>query len=215
MTRRNIANGTVFGKWTVIGIVECKKGPSKSKCRCVCGTVQDVKNNNLLTGTSTQCIKCRVKSCGLRKRTHGCTAGRRMTPEYKAWLHMKQRCRPGARDARNYCDRGITVCKEWLESFETFLKDMGNRPGSQYSIERIDNNLGYSQVNCIWATRKTQNRNQRRTRMMTFYGKTMCMTDWAAISGVSLQTVSTRLCAGRSEKEAVWTPVYNSRKAVR
>lgn len=215
MARKIIPIGTVFGKLTVIGDIDVDRGPSKSACMCECGNELQVKNNNLLSGGSTQCRQCSVISCGMKNRTHGCTSGTGMTPEYRAWLHMKDRCREGHRDARNYFDRGIAICREWVDSFEVFLADMGLRPTSKHSIERCDNNAGYSKSNCEWALRSVQNRNQRRNRMMTFYGKTMCMTDWSAISGVSLQTISTRLRSGLGDKESVWTPPKRSKRVLK
>jgi hypothetical protein len=74
---------------------------------------------------------------------------------------MKTRCtNPNFKQWKDYGGRGITVCKEWLESFEQFYKDMGPRPMGT-SIERVNNNEGYKQSNCIWATRLEQRKNQR------------------------------------------------------
>lgn len=88
------------------------------------------------------------------------------TPEYSAWNAMRQRCRGKghAEYQRDYVDRGITVAPEW-DDFEQFLTDIGPRPGSGYSLDRIDNNKGYGPGNCRWATQKTQRRNSRQSKL--------------------------------------------------
>ncbi|KKL47476.1 hypothetical protein LCGC14_2335170 [marine sediment metagenome] len=85
------------------------------------------------------------------------------TPEYKTWRHMKDRClNPKNKCYKDYGGRGIQICPEWRNSFLAFFKDMGPRLSNQ-SIDRIDNNLGYSKENCRWSSPKSQTRNQRST----------------------------------------------------
>jgi hypothetical protein len=81
----------------------------------------------------------------------------RVSPTYKSWQSMKYRCekRP------DYIANGITVCARWLESFENFLADMGERPSPDHSIDRIDVCGNYEAANCRWATRSEQQRNRR------------------------------------------------------
>ena len=96
--------------------------------------------------------------------THGHTAGGAASPTYVAWRSMKWRClnsRPCI--AKIYKDRGIKVCKRWLE-FENFLADMGVRPAG-YTLDRRDNNKGYEPDNCRWASTTEQARNQRRSKL--------------------------------------------------
>lgn len=83
-------------------------------------------------------------------------------PEYGAWAAMKDRCRrKNHRQYAYYGGRGITVCDRWLKSYSNFLDDMGKRPSSDYSLDRINNSGNYEPGNCRWATRSEQNKNRR------------------------------------------------------
>lgn len=89
---------------------------------------------------------------------HGMTK----TPEYTIWKSMKDRCNnPQSAWYPHYGGRGICVCQRWMASFLAFITDMGRRPAKHLSIERLNNDLGYSPENCKWATQREQNLNQR------------------------------------------------------
>lgn len=90
---------------------------------------------------------------------HGMTG----TPEHHAWIAMKMRCHnPNDKDFEAYGGRGISVCKEWQQSFTAFMSCVGKRPGRNYSIDRIDVNGDYEPLNVRWATKSQQTSNQRR-----------------------------------------------------
>lgn len=84
--------------------------------------------------------------------------------EYHVWYDMKRRCyNKKNKDYKNYGGRGIKVCLSWRLSFDNFIKDMGFRPTDNHTLERMNNELGYSNDNCKWATRSEQARNTRIT----------------------------------------------------
>ncbi len=142
----------------------------------------------------------------VRKSKHGHTSRvDGASPEYSAWAHMIQRCiNPACDEFKNYGARGIGVDAHWRE-FPQFLADMGRRPSPRHSIERIDNNQGYSKENCKWATMAEQARNTRRNRPITFQGRTQLMIDWVAELGKPKSTLTMRLRRGWSVERAFTT----------
>ena len=123
-------------------------------------------------------------------------------PLYSIWSGMRFRCR--STKAFNYSEyggRGIDVCPEW-DSFHTFVTDMGPRPEG-HSLDRIDNDKGYSPDNCRWATPSMQTRNQRRTLIATICGVDYIAADLADIAGVMTGTIMARAKAGLSYEEVV------------
>lgn len=133
------------------------------ECRCDCGDVV-VKSVVLLNQGAKQCRK----GCSLGVHTkHRATTHTTKSKEYTAWISMKQRCtNPRAQNYHNYGGRGISVCAEWIDSFEAFLSHVGYAPeGGRISIDRIDNNGNYEPGNVRWATPYQQVMNRRNTKL--------------------------------------------------
>lgn len=134
-------------------------------------------------------------------------------PEYVAWQSMKSRCNlPSFVGYANYGGRGIKYCDRW-ENFAAFYEDMGPRPAKGYSLDRIDSNGNYEPSNCRWATAKQQQRNTRKTKFLTFSGKTLCISEWAEIYGLKSITIHCRLYRGWDVERSITTPRLNRGRA--
>ncbi len=97
--------------------------------------------------------------------THGHTVNGTMSPEYRSWYGMRRRCsNPNTMDYPRYGGRGIRVAPQWVK-FETFLADVGPRPGPGYSLDRIDNDGDYEPGNVRWATHSEQRRNSSGSKL--------------------------------------------------
>lgn len=141
--------------------------------------------------------------------------------EYSCWRAMIQRCVDRRHEAyRHYGGRGVQVCDRWLfgderfkDGFECFLDDMGSRPSSGHSIERIENDGDYEPSNCRWATQTEQNRNTRKNLMVTYLGKRVCISEAAEMAGgvVSGQLAAARLRRGWGVEEAIEIPAARSK----
>ncbi len=137
--------------------------------------------------------------------------GGKGTPEYTIWKGMRQRCLDkGHRNYRRYGKRGITICARWTD-FEKFLEDMGPRPSSSHSIDRIDNSLGYSPENCRWATFAEQANNRRSSRIIEYAGKQQTLCQWARELGMLPTTLCLRLRKWGSVEKALGLPLRKNR----
>jgi hypothetical protein len=178
-----------YNRLTVVEGSEFKDGPRNHKkvtCICDCGNtcikwLSDIKMNKT---TSCGCFrKETTRNTGKLRTTHGHSGAKSRT--YSTWFSMRMRCgEEGTYKLVNYDPR-------W-DSFELFLSDMGERP-KDMSLDRIDNNKGYSKENCRWATAKNQTLNRKTTRWFTFNDETLCLKDWSRRLGVGITYLHTRL----------------------
>lgn len=139
--------------------------------------------------------------------------------EYSAWVNMKHRClNPKHKQFKDYGGRGITVCPQWLNSFSTFLQDVGRKPSPELTLDRINNSGNYEPSNVAWRSRKDQASNRRpyvRTKglsrkkrsLLTLAGETRPISEWEQIKGISGKTIRRRLQQGWSVDLALNTPL--------
>lgn len=187
--------GRRFGKLVVIKFLPHTNGGWL--CKCDCGRETITTGTKLITGNTKSCGCYKqemVNFLGDKTRKHGFSS----EPEYGVWLQMHRRCSKGDRNSKNYYDRGIRVCERWTgdNGYINFVSDMGRRPFEGASIDRIDNNKGYSPDNCRWATSYEQSRNCRRNIFITINGENRTLSDWADYYGINRETVRCRYKKG-------------------
>lgn len=132
---------------------------------------------------------------------------------YSCWATMKYRCHnTNAQGYKRYGGRGINVCDEWANSFLQFKEwALNNGYADNLTIDRIDNNKGYSPENCRWATAKEQGRNRGDNRLLTLNGETKTLIEWAEIAGIGVATLHSRLFKhGWSLEKSLTTPPWGS-----
>lgn len=210
--------GLKFGRLKIIAVTDSIMPSGRRRqrfvCLCDCGNTSYPLTFRVLSGMTKSCGCYQKEAVAKRVYKHGHCTGTRETKTYRAWCGMKRRCL--SRNCKSfpyYGGRGITVCFRWL-SFENFIADMGQAPAG-HSLDRIDNNKGYSPENCRWATPRIQSVNRRRTRFYTVDGITACMKDLCDIYQISPRTAIHRMKAGWSAQDAFgiapsqhcrWTP---------
>lgn len=127
-------------------------------------------------------------------------------PEYTAWCHMKARCQNQRHKYyKYYGGRGISVCDRW-QIFQNFIEDMGRRPSSKHSLDRINNDGNYEPGNCRWATKADQMLNRRVRRTVPYHGRKVFFTDLLGRCDLLPDTLWTRIKRGWDIDEALTTP---------
>lgn len=186
--------GQKFDRLTVLSRAENIRGRGAWLCLCKCGKTKVIRANHLRRGLVSSC-GCKLKEARFIK--HGKTRKGKKHPLYNTWSGIKDRCyNPNNQNYEIYGGRGITVCQRWLNNFGNFLADMGERPTPQHTVERIDNDSGYSPSNCRWATMTEQARNRRNSKMVPFQGRIVTVAEAAELSGIPAPTIYSRLSRG-------------------
>lgn len=199
-------SGKQYHFLNVIGLVGFKWRNAVWHCMCRCGKETDVKAGNLVSGKTKSCGCHKSEVCSARHKTHGHSYAnhKEQTAAYCAWCNMKTRCLNANRRCHaRYGGRGISICPQWVESFESFLRDMGEPPKG-CTLDRINNDGDYEPGNCRWSTMQEQANNTRRSRHVTIEGERMTAMQAANKYGVSPFTIYGRLNRGKVNEEAVF-----------
>ena len=167
--------GKVFSNLVVIKRDESKTQYPFWICKCICGEIRSIDARSLRKGGS--------KSCGcLVNVTHRLSK----TDIYNIWAGIKSRCfNKNNAKFKNYGGRGIKLYEPWVNDFKAFYDYVGNRPGKEYTIDRIDVNGDYCPDNIRWATHITQSNNTRTNVNITFKDETHTIAEWARIIGIN------------------------------
>ena len=203
-----------YGRLTVIGIHDTPTRKTYWVCQCDCGNIKVVRSDSLKCGA--------IRSCGCLKKEQdqkNLTWGAEFTGEvrkpnstekrlrknatghkvggtrlYEIWQGIRRRCYKKTEPCYDrYGGRGITVCDEWVNDFSAFYKwAIENGYSDELTIDRIDNEKGYSPDNCRWTTAKEQARNRRSNINITIGNSTRTMTEWCEIFNVNYAKVNAR-----------------------
>lgn len=153
--------GKTFNSLTIIGkaATPASRNESYWNCRCECGKETIGAGTAIRSGHKKSCGCLLTKKGNENRIKHGYAK----TSEYQTWRNMRSRCKnPKTINYKYYGARGIEVCKRWMDSFENFLADMGNKPSAAHSIERRDNDGNYEPDNCDWILMAEQATNKRK-----------------------------------------------------
>ena len=194
--------GQRYGRLVVAARVPSKHGKTMFECLCDCGNSTVVSSNNLRRG--------RVESCGCLLREKINKHGMARSRIYRIYMAIKGRCTNiNSPQYKYYGERGISMCNEWLNSFQTFYDwAMTNGYRDDLTIDRIDNERDYSPDNCRWVTMQEQSENKRSNKTIVFNGKSQTLSQWARELGFPKQTLIARITTYKwSIEKALTTPL--------
>jgi hypothetical protein len=185
--------GQQFSRLFVTSFAEFRKGHARWKCQCSCGQEVTVFGFCLTSGKTKSCGCLNRETAAIQGKLKLTTHGQKGTRLYRIWRGLKTRClNPNTKDWSRYGGRGITCCEAWL-TFEPF-KEWAEGAGymSNLSIDRIDNNLGYSPENCRWASIKVQARNKSRCVRLWYKDSWRLLAEVAEELGVTRSALYSR-----------------------
>lgn len=198
--------GKRFGNLVVLEKDESNIHPNSNHwlVRCDCGKEFSAYPSRILSG--------HIKSCGCMKGkaalTHGCNGDE----FYPTWWAMMRRCyHKENHNYERYGGRGITVCYEWHDPrvFINWARETVGHKCSRLTLERLNNNEGYSPENCCWATSKEQARNRRSNRILEIDGIEKTLAEWCEEYKIDPSVVRERIKLGWSGTDALSIPVQN------
>lgn len=179
-------------------------------CQCDCGNQKVIRANELRCGKTHSCGCLHKQQLAERVTKHG----GRGTRLFNIWKNMKSRCyNPKNEKFAIYGGRGITVCEEWISNYIAFRDwSLSHGYADHLTIDRIDNDKGYSPDNCRWATALQQARNKQHNHLIAYKNETKTLAEWAEKLCIDRRIISGRLKRGWSVEEAFETPVGERRR---
>lgn len=207
--------GQVFGKLMVLHYAgkNCSKSSLwAAQCSCEEQSLVVVRGGNLKNGHTQSCGCHMVFRATEGNTDHGLAKRGKHHYLYGVYNDILRRCYNHTRpEYARYGGRGIRVLFSGVEEFVSYVESsLGGRPDG-CSLDRIDNDGNYEPGNLRWATRKTQNRNQRSNRLVTVSGKQITLAEASEQVGINYHTAYTRLSLGWSIEEAIHTPIGQKR----
>lgn len=220
MSKERKLIGKRFGRLTVIRKDYKPKGSSGYRyywiCKCDCGNIKSVRSDQLRENSTTISCGCYNKELSSKKlaeatRTHGMSS----TKLYTMWRDMRHRCYSKKTDRyENYGGRGIEVCNDWNEKFESFMEwafNNGYKEG--LSIDRIDVNGNYEPSNCRFVTIKEQYRNKTNNVFVEYEGRKICIQELSEITGINAKRIYARYYRG-DRGERLWRKERERKKSI-
>lgn len=195
--------GKRFGKLVVVGrdYSYISNKHTKWLCKCDCGNIKSVFRNSLIGGRTNSCGCEQYKGKNGINKTHGLSKER----IYHEWTSMKGRCASDTmKSHEHYHDKGIRVCSEWNDSFESFCEwAINNGYRDDLTIDRIDNSKGYCPENCRWVTNAEQQQNKTNTIHVNYNGRDWCLRTLCVEIGFPYKTAHRRYTRMKNRGEPV------------
>lgn len=201
MTLPKDYSGQRYGRLVALNRVGNRGGSWRFKCDCGNETVSNIGRVRLGVTQSCGCIA--LEALRARSITHGHSLGRSVSPTLGSYRNAKARCYySGSARYAEYGGRGIKMCDRWLESFDAFLEDMGERPVGM-TLDRIDLNGDYEPSNCRWATADKQSENRRNTILVAQGDEQISLRRFAMTNGVPYKAIHKRVLRGQEPHAAL------------
>lgn len=200
-----IKEGDVFGRLTAIRYFGHDNHHHQVWLfSCSCGKEKTISAISVFKGVTKSCGCLRSEVTAQRKSSHG----KRRSDEYSIWVGIKQRCfNPNCKEFKWYGLKGIIMCQEWVDDFQSFYEHVGPRPSKKHSIDRIDSSKNYEPGNVRWATSIEQANNKRNNSILTIFGKSKTIAEWERYIGCSKELIRQRIKKlGWSAEKAILTP---------
>jgi hypothetical protein len=172
-------------------------------CKCDCGNTTITVGESIKSGNTKSCGCMRKQMIVDKNFKHGYAK----QPMYNVWCTVKDRClNPNNKSYANYGGRGICLSKDW-DDYKNFHRDMSFTYKHGLTLERVDNEKGYSKDNCVWASRITQCNNTRRNHLIEYEGKILTVSQMSREYNMKPYIVQKRISSGWSIEKALLTPI--------